>query len=222
MAKVPYNKARRYDWKPLREEVFGKKTAQIPPEQRQSAGPTHAYIPPADENEFLERPATTLPVSPSVSGEEEDASRKVFQIVPPQKRVQKLVNGWAVGRGGRKTAESSVRIKKAKDGVGSLKINGKTLDIYFPLYTARELVLEPLLITETLCEFDIDAKVRGGGNSAQAGAVRLGLGRALQNYDPNFRWALKMAGCLERDSRIVERKKTGKPKARRAKQWSKR
>lgn len=162
-------------------------------------------------------------MSPSFAGEEEGALRKPFQIVGPKPRVAKLHNGWAVGHGGRKTAESIVRIALSEgEHKGVLTINGKPIHEYFPLYTARELVLEPLLVTETLLQYHVVATVKGGGKGAQAGAVRLGLARALQNFDPDFRWALKLAGCLTRDSRQVERKKTGKPKARKSKQWSKR
>jgi small subunit ribosomal protein S9 len=150
--------------------------------------------------------------------------KKEYQIVGPQPREAKLWNGEAVGFGGRKTATAQVRVKQAVGGSGKgvLAINARSLNTYFPLYTMRELILEPLLVTETLCDVDCHVAVRGGGKVAQAGAVRLALGRALQNLDPGYRWALKLAGCLERDARIVERKKTGKPKARRSKQWSKR
>ncbi len=142
----------------------------------------------------------------------------------PRPREAKLWNGEAVGVGGRKTAVAQARVKPSAGGVGTgvVVINQRQIGTYFPLYTMRELVLEPLLVTESLCDVDCHIAVRGGGKVAQAGAVRLALGRALQNLDPAFRWALKLAGCLERDARIVERKKTGKPKARRSKQWSKR
>merc|ERR1712137_583085 len=144
---------------------------------------------------------------------------KAFQVVGPRPRVAKIVDGWASGHGGRKTANAVVRIRKSAEGEGLLRINGRPLHAYFPLYAARELVLEPLLVTESLLEYEVEARVNGGGKSAQAGAVRLALGRALQNFDPAYRWPLKLSGCLTRDSRIVERKKTGKPKARRSKQW---
>lgn len=90
--------------------------------------------------------------------------------------MAKIFDGWAIGNGGRKTAESLVRVRKVESGTGSLTINDLPLHEYFPLYTARELVLEPLLVTENLLEFDVVATVKGGGKSAQAGAVRLAIG----------------------------------------------
>jgi small subunit ribosomal protein S9 len=145
---------------------------------------------------------------------------KPFKFIPPLERVREVdAQGWAHGIGARKTAISRVAVR---EGTGKLSVNGRDLDQYFPGYAARELVLEPLMVTEMIGRVDTDARVHGGGTQAQAGAIRLGVARALQSLDPHVRWSLKLAGALTRDARIVERKKTGKPKARRSKQWSKR
>lgn len=128
-------------------------------------------------------------------------------------------NGWAAGWGGRKSAKA---VAMVGPGSGKLSINGRDLDVYFESWMSREQVLEPLLVGELLTQVDVRVKVEGGGLISQAGAIRGAIGRAIVHYDPERRWALKLAGCLFRDSRIVERKKTGKPKARKSKQWSKR
>lgn len=186
-------------------------------------GPSSSYYyPPREDNEARERPPAELPRldESDVSAGEERGKEKLFVVTPPQER-KKVVNsqGWASGWGGRKSAKAVALIGP---GTGKLSINGRDLDVYFENYMSREQVLEPLLVAELLTQVDVRIKVQGGGTFSQAGAVRGALGRAIVRFDPDRRWALKLAGCLFRDSRIVERKKTGKPKARRSKQWSKR
>ncbi len=156
--------------------------------------------------------------------DEDSLGNKKFTVVGPKPRVAKVSNGVSMGAGGRKTAEAQAVVSMAKGGKGTgvLAINKKSVAQYFPLYSDREKVLEPLLVSETVCDMDCKVTVRGGGKVAQASAVKLAIGRALQNFDPAYRWSLKLAGCLERDSRQVERKKQGQPKARKKKQWSKR
>ena len=128
--------------------------------------------------------------------------------------------GRAYGRGGRKTASARVWIQP---GFGNVVINRKDFVDYFDRTSDRELILEPLAATETLGRFDITATVEGGGLRGQAGAIRHGLARALNHYNPDvYRPPLKRLGYLTRDPRKVERKKIGHLKARKKPQWVKR
>ena len=123
------------------------------------------------------------------------------------------------GTGRRKNAIARVRILP---GEGKLIVNSRPLDEYFGKKTLEMIVKQPLNLTDTLSQYDVMAKVEGGGTTGQAGAMRLGIARALIKADPNFRAALKKAGFLTRDPRMKERKKYGLRKARRAPQFSKR
>ena len=123
------------------------------------------------------------------------------------------------GTGRRKTSVSRVFLKPGK---GVITVNGKSLEEYFERMTARQIVMQPLVTIEQEGKFDLYITVSGGGKSGQAGAVRHGLARALEEFDPAFRPAMKKAGFMTRDSRMVERKKYGKPKARKSDQYSKR
>jgi len=108
-------------------------------------------------------------------------------------------------------------------GDGKVTINKRSLDDYFGgLETLKLFIKQPLVLTETADKYDVIVNVRGGGVSGQAGAIRHGIARALLKVDPNFRPTLKKAGLLTRDPRMVERKKYGLKKARRAPQFSKR
>ncbi len=108
------------------------------------------------------------------------------------------------------------------DGSGQIVLNGRPLEDFFPTMAARMRVLEPLNLTQTQGRYDINATLEGGGTTGQADALRLGISRALIELDPELRPALKKAGMLTRDSRIVESKKYGLRKARRAPQYTKR
>jgi small subunit ribosomal protein S9 len=123
------------------------------------------------------------------------------------------------GTGRRKTSVARVRLYP---GSGNITINDRTIDDYFGLDTLKLLVRQPLVLTETSAKFDIVCNVDGGGISGQAGAIRHGISRALLKYDETLRITLKKAGFLTRDPRMVERKKYGLKKARRAPQFSKR
>jgi len=123
------------------------------------------------------------------------------------------------GTGRRKNAIARVRLLP---GEGKLIVNSRPLDAYFGKKTLEMIVKQPLNLTNTLAQYDILAKVEGGGTTGQAGAMRLGIARALIKADPNLRSALKKAGFLTRDPRMKERKKYGLRKARRAPQFSKR
>ena len=109
-----------------------------------------------------------------------------------------------------------------KRGSGQVVINGKAQTAYFRRHTQLLILNQPFLAADCVNQFDVIANVAGGGLSGQAGAVRHGISRALNNFDPAMRPALKAAGLLTRDSRTVERKKVGLHKARRSKQWAKR
>ena len=121
--------------------------------------------------------------------------------------------------GRRKRAVARVRVKV---GTGSITVNGRTLEDFFPSDTHRMIITEPLRITSTNDSYDIDATIDGGGSTGQAGALRLGISRALVDIDGDHRESLKKAGFLTRDSRKKESKKYGLKKARKAPQFSKR
>lgn len=121
--------------------------------------------------------------------------------------------------GRRKSSVARVRLER---GTGDFKLNGRPLVDYFPTETLQATVLEPFRVTETEGQFDVHARIHGGGTSGQAGALRHGIARALEGEDPDWREPLKRAGLLRRDARKVERKKYGLKKARKAPQFSKR
>ena len=127
--------------------------------------------------------------------------------------------GRAYGTGRRKTSSARVWVFP---GDGTVTINGKNLIEYFVRKSLVDEIVKPFGVTRTACDFDVKATVKGGGLSGQAGAIRHGIARALQNYDPAHRPALKKAGFITRDPRMVERKKPGRKKARKAFQWVKR
>jgi small subunit ribosomal protein S9 len=136
----------------------------------------------------------------------------------PARRASATAPGAATGR--RKQAIARVRIVP---GTGDWKINGRTLEQYFPNKVHQQIVNEPLTLLELDGAYDILVRVHGGGPSGQAGAVRLGVARSLNGIDEELnRPALKKAGFLKRDSRVPERKKAGLKKARKAPQYSKR
>lgn len=123
------------------------------------------------------------------------------------------------GTGRRKTSVARVRLVP---GNGEIKVNSREFSEYFQLKTLRMIVMQPLELTQTGSKFDVLINVHGGGISGQAGAVRHGISRALLRADAELRPSLKKAGFLTRDPRMVERKKYGLHKARKAPQFSKR
>ena len=128
-----------------------------------------------------------------------------------------LGRSYATGR--RKNAIARVWLKPGK---GEIMVNGKTVGQYFARPVLRMLITQPFLVSDRYNQYDIFCTVNGGGLSGQAGALRHGISRALTYYEPELRPVLKVAGFLTRDSRVVERKKYGKMKARRSFQFSKR
>jgi small subunit ribosomal protein S9 len=128
------------------------------------------------------------------------------------------VPGAAVGR--RKEAIAQVRLVP---GGGEFVVNGRSLEEYFPNKLHQQLINDPFKVLDLLGSYDVKAKITGGGPSGQAGALRLAIARALNEIDrENNRPALKKAGFLSRDARVIERKKAGLKKARKASQFSKR
>jgi small subunit ribosomal protein S9 len=127
------------------------------------------------------------------------------------------VNYYGTGR--RKTAAARVYLRP---GAGEVKVNGRTLDVYFPNEVLKMVIKQPLQLTETAERFDITVTVAGGGSAGQAGAIRHGISRALLEFNIELRDRLKSAGFLTRDPRKKERKKYGQKGARARFQFSKR
>ena len=132
-------------------------------------------------------------------------------------KLDKLGRAYATGK--RKNAVARVWIKP---GSGKVTVNGRTMEAYFARPVLRMILQQPLVVAARVGQYDLMCDCAGGGLSGQAGAVRHGLSKALTNFEPQLRPALKKEGFLTRDSRVVERKKYGKKKARRSFQFSKR
>ena len=126
-------------------------------------------------------------------------------------------NNYGTGR--RKSSAARVFLRPGK---GQITVNGRSLDTFFGRETSRMIVRQPLELTKTSDKFDVLVTVEGGGMTGQAGAIRLGIARALVDYDDTLKSPLRKAGFMTRDAREVERKKVGLHKARRATQYSKR
>ena len=135
----------------------------------------------------------------------------------PEKKVDEHGRAYATGK--RKNAVARVWLKP---GSGIIIINGKISDDYFARPVLRMLINQPLVAAERVDQFDVTCSVTGGGLSGQAGAIRHGISKCLVNFEPEVKKALKPGGFLTRDSRVVERKKYGRAKARRSYQFSKR
>ena len=134
-----------------------------------------------------------------------------------EQELDKEGRAYATGR--RKDATARVWLKP---GSGKVVVNGKDQEVYFARPTLRLIIDQPFAITDRQGQYDVIATVRGGGLSGQAGAVKHGISQALSKYEPVLRSTVKAAGFLTRDSRVVERKKYGRAKARRSFQFSKR
>ena len=145
------------------------------------------------------------------------AAQTAESATPKEPKIDAQGRAYATGR--RKRSVARVWLKK---GTGTVTVNGKTQDQYFGRKTHLLVLNQPFLIVDRVSQFDVVCTVKGGGLSGQAGAVRHGISRALENFEPTLRPTLKKAGMLTRDARIVERKKVGQHKARRSKQWAKR
>ncbi|KAF8091746.1 hypothetical protein N665_0436s0009 [Sinapis alba] len=170
-------------------------------------------LPPLSEIENIRREKSSKKSSRAeieLQMQEEIAKSRVRQVDE---------TGRAYGTGRRKCSIARVWIVPGK---GKFHVNDKEFDVYFPMLDHRAALLRPLAETKTLGSWDIKCTVNGGGTTGQVGAIQLGISRALQNWEPDMRTALRAAGFLTRDSRVVERKKAGKAKARKSFQWVKR
>jgi len=157
----------------------------------------------AETNQSLDQLSTLKPAAPEAP-----------------KYVQKLdKQGRAYATGKRKNAVARVWVKPGK---GTITVNTKPVEVFFARPVLRMLIQQPLVASNRTGQFDVVCSVSGGGLSGQAGAVRHGISKALTLYEPELRSALKRGGFLTRDSRVVERKKYGRAKARRSFQFSKR
>jgi len=158
--------------------------------------------------------------APAPQGLEALASLSSTAAEAPVARVQQLDKyGRAYATGKRKNAIARVWIKP---GSGKWIINDREQEVYFARPVLRMMIAQPLNLTDRATQFDVFVSVQGSGLSGQAGAIRHGLSKALTYYEPALRGVLKAAGFLTRDSRVVERKKYGRAKARRSFQFSKR
>ena len=138
-------------------------------------------------------------------------------VAPVEPKIDAFGRAYATGR--RKNAIARVWIKP---GNGRVTVNGREQEVFFARPVLRMILRQPFETAERADQFDVICTVSGGGLSGQAGAVRLGISKALVNYEPSLRPVLKKGGFLTRDSRVVERKKYGRAKARRSFQFSKR
>jgi len=141
------------------------------------------------------------------------------QAAAPVREPKIDAQGRSYATGKRKNAVARVWVKP---GSGKITVNGRTLEVYFARPVLRMVINQPFQVASRVGQFDVVVTVAGGGLSGQAGAVRHGISRALTFYEPALRGPLKASGFLTRDSRVVERKKYGKAKARRSFQFSKR
>ena len=160
-----------------------------------------------DLKDVVEGKVATLPV--------DSDTENVSEIVEP--KIDEHGRAYATGK--RKNAIARVWLKP---GSGKIMVNGREVETYFARPVLRMIINQAFTVSDRVGQYDISASVTGGGLSGQAGAVRHGLSRALTYFEPSLRPALKKAGFLTRDSRIVERKKYGRAKARKSYQFSKR
>ena len=170
-----------------------------------------AEPPPAEAPEADAAPADAVA--------EESAAPVNTQPAAPLREQQLDKQGRAYATGRRKDAVARVWLKP---GSGKIVVNGREQEVYFARPSLRLVINQPFGLTERVDQYDVIATVKGGGLSGQAGAVLHGIAQALSRYEPALRTTVKRAGFLTRDSRVVERKKYGKAKARRSFQFSKR
>jgi small subunit ribosomal protein S9 len=192
--------------------------APAPPAEAEPTAPAAPAEPaaPAAPAEAAEPAAPAEPVAPA-QPRADDASYTTQTVDKAPRREAVTAPGAATGR--RKEAIARVRIVP---GTGQWLINGRSLGDYFPNKVHQQIVSEPFETLDQAGSYDVVARVHGGGVSGQAGALRLGLARALTEADPDSRGSLKKVGFLTRDARVKERKKYGLKKARKAPQYSKR
>ena len=172
----------------------------------------------AEESVTLENLKETLegtaPAAPPPGGE---ATEEAAPLIAAEPKIDEQGRSYATGK--RKDAVARVWIKP---GSGKVTVNGRDWETYFARPVLRMIINQPFEAAEHSEQYDVTCTVKGGGLSGQAGAVRHGISKALTYYEPGLRPALKKGGFLTRDSRVVERKKYGRAKARRSYQFSKR
>ena len=169
--------------------------------------------------ETAEAPAAETATVEATETVEAPAAPVFTQAETPLREQQLDKYGRAYATGRRKDAVARVWLKP---GSGKIEVNGRDQSIYFARPTLRLVINQPFDVTERVGQYDVVATVKGGGLSGQAGAVKHGIAQALSRYEPALRTAVKREGFLTRDSRVVERKKYGRAKARRSFQFSKR
>ncbi|MFI3241971.1 MAG: 30S ribosomal protein S9 [Alphaproteobacteria bacterium] len=148
-----------------------------------------------------------------------ESLQDIKQVATEVRKPKKDKLGRAYATGKRKNSVARVWVKPGK---GNIVVNTKTIDEYFARPVLKMVINQPFELTNRINEFDVVCTVKGGGLSGQAGAIKHGISKALDNFEPELRSVLKKAGFLTRDDRVVERKKFGKAKARRSYQFSKR
>ena len=156
-------------------------------------------------------------LKPEVTNKTEVINEIDIPVVPNQPKIDDLGRSYATGR--RKSSIARVWIKRGK---GNITVNGREPSKHFGRAVLLMIIESPFVVADRKGEFDVIATVKGGGLSGQAGALRHGISHALINFEPGLRPSLKTEGFLTRDSRVVERKKYGRAKARRSYQFSKR
>jgi small subunit ribosomal protein S9 len=164
-------------------------------------------------------PAPAAPAPEAPAGDETPAVQQPPVEAAPLREQQLDKYGRAYATGRRKDAVARVWLKP---GSGKIVINGREQDVYFARPTLRLVINQPFDVADRQGQYDVEATVKGGGLSGQAGAVKHGIAQALSRFEPALRTAVKQAGFLTRDPRVVERKKYGRAKARRSFQFSKR
>jgi small subunit ribosomal protein S9 len=170
------------------------------------------------------QPEAPAAEAPAAAATDEAATEDAAPPPPPQieavlreQQLDKFGRAYATGR--RKDAVARVWLKP---GSGKIVVNGREQEVYFARPTLRQVINQPFGITDRAGQYDVIATVKGGGLSGQAGAVLHGIAQALSRFEPTLRAAVKHAGFLTRDPRVVERKKYGRAKARKSFQFSKR
>jgi small subunit ribosomal protein S9 len=178
----------------------------------------------SDNRESIADQLTATPAPPPAPAPADEAPAETPAAPPPaealplrEQQLDKFGRAYATGR--RKDAVARVWIKP---GSGRIEVNGRDQDVYFARPTLRLVINQPFDVAERRGQYDVVATVKGGGLSGQAGAVKHGIAQALTRFEPVLRAAVKQAGFLTRDPRVVERKKYGRAKARRSFQFSKR
>jgi small subunit ribosomal protein S9 len=164
-------------------------------------------------------PAADVPAKAEPAADDQGASTQGPQIQAVLREQQLDKHGRAYATGRRKDAVARVWLKP---GSGKIIINGREQEVYFARPTLRLIITQVFDVTDRRGQYDVEATVKGGGLSGQAGAVRHGISTALTRYEPALRTTVKREGFLTRDPRVVERKKYGRAKARRSFQFSKR